>query len=132
MKAETIRRMLAVMALVGMASLATTAYAKPASEWRITFDHVAENDGTLVFRIAPAEGGTPVDVETKIPAKTTENSVAQLVRDSLKAKLGTENYRIATDDGESVKIKKRGKTAKFDVTLVSNSLTGLEINIKRD
>jgi len=131
METVTLRRMLVVVTLAGMACFATAAYAKPSGNWRITFDHVAENDGTIVFRIAPVEG-TPVDVETKIPAKTTENSVAQLVSDSLKAKLGTKDFRIGVDDGESVIVKKRGKTKKFEVTLVSNSLTGLEINIHRD
>ena len=79
--------MLAVAALAGMACFATTAYAKPSGNWRIAFNHVADNDGAIVFRIAPVEG-TPIDVETKVPAKTTENNVADLVSDSLKAKLG--------------------------------------------
>jgi hypothetical protein len=133
MERASFRRMLTVVALAGMAALATTtAYAKPASGWRITFNHTAENDGAIVFRIAPVEGGAPIDVETRIPAKTSENSVADLVRDSLKATLGSQNYRVGVDDGESVIVKKRGKTKKFEVTLVSNSLTGLEINIKRE
>ena len=83
----TIRRMLAVVALAGMACVSTIAYAKPSGSWRIVFDHVAENEGLIVLRIAPIEG-TPTDVEIKIPAKTTENGVADLVSDTLKAKLG--------------------------------------------
>ena len=125
-----IRRVLAVVALAGMACVSTIAHAKPSGNWRIVFNHVADNDGAIVLRIAPIDG-TPVDVEIRVPAKTTENGVADLVSDTLKAKLGSDNFRVGVDDGEEVVIKKRGKTKNFELTLVSNSLTGLSINIER-
>jgi hypothetical protein len=125
-----LRRTLAVLVVTGIACLAGTAYAKPSGSWRIVFDHVADNEGTIVLRVAPIEG-TPIDVEIKIPAKTTENGVADLVSDTLKAKLGSDNFRVGVDDGEEVVIKKRRKTKNFELTLVSNSLTGLSINIER-
>ncbi len=131
MGTATFRRALAVVALAGMACVATVAYAKPSGNWRIVFNHVTDNDGTLVLRIAPIEGA-PIDVEIKVPAKTTENNVAELVRDSLKATLGSDNYRIGVDDGEDVVVKKRGKTKNFELTMVSTSLTGLEIKIKHN
>jgi hypothetical protein len=118
----------ALVATTALLFFAGIAEAKPASKWRVTFDHAADNDGTLVLRIAP-EGGTPIDVETKVPAKTTENAVAKLVRDAMKVALG-KGYGIETDDGESVIVKRKGKTPKFDLTLASNSLTGLDIKIK--
>ena len=105
------RRTVAVLMVAGIALLASTAYAKPSGNWRIQFNHQADNDGTIVLRIAPVEGGgDPIDVETKVPKGTTENNVADLVSDSLKAALGKENYRIGTDDGEDVVVKTRGKT----------------------
>ena len=125
------RRLLAVMALAGMACIATTAYAKPSGSWRIVFNHVTDNDGSITLRIAPLEG-TPIDVETKVPAKTSENSVAQLLSASLKATLGTKDFRVGVDDGESVIIKKRGKTKKFELTIVNNSMTGIEVTVKRE
>jgi hypothetical protein len=131
MRAAGFRRTIAIIAAAGFAFMAVNANAKPSGNWRIEFNHTADNDGSIVLRIAPVEG-SPIDVETRIPAKTTENNVAQLVSDSLKATLGTKDFRIGVDDGESVIVKKRGKTRKFEVTLVSNSLTGLEINIQRD
>ena len=131
MKAPAHRRMLMVVTLAAMACLATTAYAKPSGSWRIEFNHVTDNDGSITLRIAPLEA-TPIDVETKVPAKTSENSVAQLLSDSLKATLGTKNFRIGVDDGESVIIKKRGKTKNFEVTIVNNSMTGIEVSVKRE
>ena len=127
----TLRRLLAIATLSGLACVSTVAQAKPASSWRIEFNHVTDNDGSITLRIAALEA-TPIDVETKVPAKTTENSVAKLVSDSLKAALGTKNFRIGVDDGESVIIKKRGKTKNFEVTIVNNSMTGIEVSVKRD
>ncbi len=120
----------ALAATVTLMFFAGTVHAKPASKWRIEFNHAADNDGSIVLRVAPV-GGEPVDVETKVPAKTTENAVAKLVRDALKAALG-KGYGVETDDGESVILKRKGKTPKFDLTLASNSLTGLDIKMKHE
>jgi len=125
------RTMLAAVMLAGITCLATPAYAKPSGNWRISFNHQADNDGTIVFRIAPV-GGTPIDIETKVPAGSTENKVADLVSDSIKATVGSDNYRVGVDDGEDVVLKKRGKTPKFELTMVSTSLTGLEIKVKHN
>jgi len=133
MRATSFRRTMAVLAAAGLCCLAATAYAKPSGNWRIAFNHQADNDGSIVLRIAPIEGGgEPIDVETKVPAGTTENRVADLVSTSLKATLGSKNYRIGTDDGEDVVIKTRGKTKKFELTMVSTNLTGLDIKIKHN
>jgi hypothetical protein len=124
---------MAALALAGMACLASVAFAKPSGNWRIEFNHKADNDGVIVLRLAPIEGGgDPIDVETKVPKGTTENNVADLVAASLEATLGSKNYRIGTDDGEDVVIKTRGKTKKFELTMVSTTLTGLEINVKHN
>ena len=131
MTAAAHRPMLTFVALAAMACFGTAAYAKPSGSWRIEFNHVTDSDGSITLRIAPLEA-TPIDVETKIPAKTSENSVAQLLSDSLKAALGTKNFRIGVDDGESVIIKKRGKTKNFEVTIVNNSMTGIEVSVKRE
>ena len=119
------------MTLAAMACFSTVAYAKPSGSWRIEFNHVTDNDGAITLRIAPLEG-TPIDVETSVPAKTSENSVAQLLSDSLKAALGTKNFRIGVDDGESVIIRKRGKTKNFELTIVNNSMTGIEVSVRRE
>ena len=34
----------------------------------MVFDHVAENEGTIVLRVAPIEG-TPIDVEIRVPER---------------------------------------------------------------
>jgi hypothetical protein len=126
-------RGLAVTLVLGFAITvpltAADAAPKPSGNWRISFDHWAENDGELVLRIAPATG-EPVDVSTKIPKGMSENNVADLVAGSLKAALGG-GYRIGVDDGEKIEIKAKGKTPKFVLSMVSSSATGLNVKIKR-
>ena len=131
MRKTTIRRAVAVFAAAGLACLAATAYAKPSGNWRIEFDSRTDNDGAVTFRVAPV-GGTPIDVEVKVPANTSENNVAELVSSALKATLGSKDYRVGVDDGEDVVVKKRGKTPKFELTMVSTTLTGLEIKVKHN
>lgn len=124
---------MAVVVAAGFACFSATAHAKPSGNWRIDFNHTADNDGVIVLRIAPVEGGgDPIDIETKVPKGTTENRVADLVSASLKATLGSKNYRIGTDDGEDVVVRTRGKTKKFELTMVSTTLTGLEIKVKHN
>jgi len=125
-----LRRVAAIGAAITLGFLAIAAQADPSNKWRIKFNHSADNDGAIVFRIAPI-GAEPIDVETKIAKGATENEVASLVRDSLKAALG-KNYRVSRDDFEDVLIKKAGKTPNFDLSLVSSSLSGLDINLQRE
>jgi hypothetical protein len=133
MRATVARRTMAVVAAAGLALMAAVAYAKPSGNWRIKFDHRADNDGVIVLRIAPIEGGgDPIEVETKIPSGTSENNAAELVSASLKAVLGKDHYRIGIDDGEDVVIRTRGKSKKFELTMVSTTLTGLGIKIKHN
>jgi hypothetical protein len=131
-----IRRLTGAVALAAslwMGLFAVTAHAaepKPVSKWRIVLNHTADNDGAITFRVAPV-GKDPIDVETKIPRSTGENHAAQILRDSLKASLG-EGYHVEVDDGEDVLIKRRGDTPKFIVTMVSSSVTGLEVKVRKD
>jgi len=123
-------RLTSLAAIVCMGSLAAAAQADPAGKWRVEFGSHADNDGTLTLRVAP-EGGTPVDVETKITAKSGAGKVAKAVSDSLKVSLG-EGYHVETDDGEDVVIMREGKTPKFEVTLAGSTLTGLVVKIEKE
>jgi hypothetical protein len=124
---KSIRRLATGAALL---FVALNANADPASKWRVEFDHYAREPGELVLRITPL-GGTPVDVTTKIADAKSENQAAHLLRDSLRATLG-KGYKVEVDDGEDVLIKRTGKTPKFEVSLVSNSVNGLSVGVKKE
>jgi hypothetical protein len=125
-----LRRVITVAAAMVLGLLVVAAQAEPSNKWRIKLNHRADNEGTIVLRISPIDG-TPVDVETTVPANTGENHIAKLIRDAMKAALG-EGYHVETDDGESVLIKKRKDTPNFDLTLVSSSVAGVTIKLKRE
>jgi hypothetical protein len=127
MTRKSVRGLATGVALL-LATFATTAHAEPASKWRVSFDHYARDPGELVLRIAPL-GGAPIDVTTPVADAKSENQVADLLTKSLRAALG-KGYHVETDDGEDVIIKRKGKTPKFEVTLVSNTVNGLSVSIK--
>jgi hypothetical protein len=120
----------AIAAAVCLGSFAAGVQADSAGKWRVLFGSRADNDGALTLRISP-EGGAPVDVATAITAKSGPDKVAKTVRDSLRVALG-DGYHVETDDGEDVVIKREGKTPKFEVTLASTTLTGLDVKIKKE
>ena len=124
---NAVQRLAACAALI-LATLATNASAEPASKWRIQFDHYARDPGELVLRITPLNG-TPIDVATQIADAKSENQAANLLRKSLKTALG-KGYHVEVDDGEDVILKRKGKTPKFEVALVSNTVNGLSVTIK--
>jgi len=113
-----------------LAVMGPLAHADPSNKWRVEFNHSSDNDGEIVLRVSP-EGGTPIDVATKIPKGTGENHVAQLVKKSLKAKLG-KGYHVEVDDFEAVLIKKAGSTPNFDLVIASNSVSGISVDLKRE
>lgn len=131
MRASVLRRIPAAALAAFLCFSATTVQAKPASGWRVTFDGSTEVEAKIGLRIAPLEA-TPIDVEITIPAQTSENKVADLVRDGLKKTLGTKDFRVGVDDGESVIVKKRGKTKKFELTMLTPPINGLGVKIKRE
>jgi|KBSSwiStaDraftv2_1062776.scaffolds.fasta_scaffold3106286_1 hypothetical protein len=109
---------------------ASITQAEPAAKWRIQFDDYTSNDGTITFHVAP-DGGTAVDVETKIKKGTGASTVARSVKDSLKASLG-KGYDVETDDGQDVVIRAVSKTPKFDLTLTGSTVAGLSVRFKKE
>jgi len=127
------RKITAASALVTsliLAAAASVAQADPAAKWRIQFGEYSANDGTITFHVAP-EGGTAVDIETKISKGSGATSVARKVNDSLKASLG-DGYDIETDDGQDVIIRAVSKTPKFDLTLAGSTLAGTSVRFRKE
>ena len=124
------RNAAAVSTAFVLATAMTIAQADPAAKWRIQFGEYSANDGAITFHVAP-EGGTAVDVETKISKGSGATSVARKVKDSLKASLG-DGYDVETDDGQDVIIRAESKTPKFDLTLAGSTLAGTSVRFKME
>lgn len=63
---------------------------------------------------------------------TSENGVAKVVVNTLKAQLPKDGFHIERDDGEDVLIKKRHNAANFDLKIVSSSVDHVRINSQRE
>jgi len=131
MNRTRLSRGFASCAAVLLAAAAMQASAEPRNKWRIEFDNHAKSAGELVLRFTPEKGGTPIDVTTQFADGVGENQSADILRKSLKAQLG-KAYNIDVDDGEDVLIKRKGKTPKFEITVVSNTVENLKVEVQKD
>ena len=101
------------------------------NKWRLEFSGDAESTGAIVLRITP-KGGTPIDATINVAKHTGENSVAQAVVLGLQAQLPPDAYHVERDDGEDVLIKKKDGAADFSVTIVSNTVDDVKIDLDKE
>jgi len=115
----------------GLAPVAQAATPAPDDKWRIVCIHSALSDGFVEFRLTPINGQV---LELKVPIKngTFENDVARQIRDVFRTKLPKELYRVETDDGEAVLVKKQRGKPNFSFEFVSLSVNGLGIRVELD
>ena len=121
-----------LLVVLGVASIAAIAEEKPAAlsnKWRIQFNGSADSAGDITFTIGPA--GAAKEVKVTIPEGKSENSVASLVRDGMKAALG-DAYNVERDDYENTLVKSKGSTPDFEVKLACSSVPGLMIRLKKE
>jgi hypothetical protein len=120
-------------AAVTSANPAATAGKMPAPEnkWRIECSEGAKSNGEIVFRVTP-KGGTSTDVRVAVKQGTSENNVADTIRDAFKAQLPKSHYAVEVDDGEDVLVKKRSGKPNFSLQLVSNSVKAVRIHVDRE
>jgi hypothetical protein len=105
---------------------------KYSNKWRITFNHEAKNDGTLVFRMVMKNSDAePVVVSIPISKGTGENSAARKVKGALQSAF-PRDFNVETDDNESVLVKLNLIEGDSNVTLVSSDVEGLKIKIKKE
>lgn len=121
-------RCLAAMVLV---MLPMVGFAQPLeNKWRLQFSGDAESSGTLVLAITPKDRD-PRHVEVAILEGTGENRVARTVRDALREALG-EDFKVEVDDGEDVLVKRRLGRPRFNITVVSNDVDGVRLNLDQE
>jgi hypothetical protein len=107
------------------------AIASPSNKWRLQFSGGAHSDGTIVLEFTPV-GGVSLRAEISVESGTSENKVAKLVTQKLKEMLPGDGYHVERDDGEDVLVKKRHGAANFVITVVSNTVAHVRINLDRE
>ncbi len=100
------------------------------NKWRLQFSGNAESSGSLVLAFTPKDGAA-AEVEVTIEDGTSENGVARRVREALREAIG-EDYRVEVDDGEDVLVKRRLGRPRFNVSLVSNGVEGVRLNLDQE
>jgi hypothetical protein len=110
---------------------ACTAFSGPSNKWRIEFSESAKSNGNLVFRLAP-EDEEYIDVDIQVFKGTSENQVANRVKNELQEKLPAGKYAVEVDDGEDVLIRTRWGEPDFRINLVSNTVDSVRIGLDRE
>ena len=118
--------------LLALALLAASlpSLALDSNKWRLQCSGGANADGVITLRITP-KGGAPTEVAVAIKDRAGENAVARAIRDALKAQVG-DRYKVETDDGEDVLVKKRGRQPDFEIAVVSNTVKGVHVTRDRE
>ena len=120
-----------IVVFVLAAAVAFGALASPSNKWRIQLGGKAKVDGEIELSFTP-KGGAATSVVIPVPAGTHENAAARLVRDAVKAQFGKDVYKVETDDGEDMLVKKRGSTPDFELVVVRNTAEGLRVSLDRE
>jgi len=102
------------------------------NKWRIETSGSAHSAGTIQLRVTPHQG-TPADVTITVADKTSENKIAQDMRDALIAQLPQGEYHVETDDGEDVLIKKaKSHELNFSVEVVSSNVEHVKLHVEKE
>jgi hypothetical protein len=121
----------ALAAVVAFAAMTASAdELKLSNKWRVSVSEGAKSDGTILFRVTPKDG-TAVDVPVAIKDGTSENHVAQTIRDAFRATLDQDEFHSETDDGEDVLLKKR-KGPNFELKFVESDVKAVRIRVKKE
>ena len=97
------------------------------NKWRIEVDGNARTAGRIVLQVAPAKG-EPIRAVAIISNGRKENGVARDVSAALQ-KVASNHYNVEVDDGEDVLVKKQDGERNFVVTVVENTVQGVNIAV---
>ena len=97
------------------------------NKWRIEVDGNARTAGRIVLQVAPAKG-EPIRAVAIISNGRKENDVARDVSTALQ-KVASNHYNVEVDDGEDVLVKKQDGERNFVVTVVENTVQGVNIAV---
>ena len=101
------------------------------NKWRLEFNGRADASGEIVIQITVPESQS-WRITVEIPKGMSENTIAKLVKNTLKAQLPGDVFKIERDDWEDVLIKKRMGSDNFEVMIITNTVKGVEIDLEKE
>jgi hypothetical protein len=120
-----------ILVLATMCLGASLALADTSNKWRMSISGNAESAGRITVTLAKV-GAVLADVDVEIVKGTSENDIAQRIRDELQLALPKGQYHVETDDGEDVLIKKSADIEDFEVRIGNNTVAGTRIDLSRE
>lgn len=97
------------------------------NKWRVKFDNRSDSDGEITFLVV-LKDATPITIVVPVKKGTSENSIAKLVRDTLKASV-PKGVKVERDDGEDVLVKYKDR---FSFSIKNNTVKDLDINLDKE
>ena len=101
------------------------------NKWRLEFNGRADSSGEIVIQITVPESQS-WRITVEIPKGMSENTIAKLVKNTLKAQLPGDVFKIERDDWEDVLIKKRMGSDNFEVMIIANTVRGVEMDLEKE
>ena len=101
------------------------------NKWRLEFNGRADAAGEIVIQITVPESQS-WRITVEIPKGMSENTIAKLVKNTLKAQLPKDVFKIERDDWEDVLIKKRMGSDNFKVMIIANTAKGVKLDLEKE
>ena len=101
------------------------------NKWRLEFNGRADASGEIVIQITVPESQS-WRITVEIPKGMSENTIAKLVKNTLKAQLPKDVFKIERDDWEDVLIKKRMGSDNFKVMIIANTVKGVKMDLEKE
>lgn len=134
---KTLNKLGLLCGLIGVFAFASLVSASDqySDEWKIGVSGSAVTAGNISFTLTFALGNDgaardPITIDTPVAANTSEDDIVGLIGDSFSTALGKDGFDVDISWGERVKVDAEGDTPDFALTVASNTLQGVIIQIK--
>jgi hypothetical protein len=103
-------------------------------DWKIRVSGDAESGGAVSFTLTfePAEDGATreaITITTPVAEDASENDIADLIANSLKAGLDKDGFDVDVSWGEHIEVEAEDDTPDFVITIANNTLQGVSFEI---
>ena len=101
--------------------------------WKIKIDGKSKSKGSIGFKLAFTADkadvtADPVIIDIAVPENTKKKAIAEMVSNGFRGTLGDDKFKIKID-GEDVKVKAKGSTTDFVLTLTNNTVKGVSVRV---
>jgi len=122
-----------LVASLGITELAT-ADNHWSDEWTVTVDGKSKSNGTINFKItfkpdSDVAAREAMTVDVLVANGISENDIAEMISNSLRAVLGDEEFEVDVKSGEKVEVESRGETPEFVREITASSIQRIRLDL---